>query len=422
MGNGDTIEVEMVASLRRRRREEGRVFWNDSRHTGEETLVVLDPQVAQRLEAENFADLTMLDDVADVIRSRPSERVDWGTLRSAWTGQMRHLTNSEALRRLAQRMDDFLAANGGRTQDLLWLAERVTTETLIPAIVDGLSPRAKRAVIAEVLSKVAWSLSDVDVDRAPRLHKQKMIALQLLAGLAVRRELQGRAKGRRPRRCDLADPVVDLLPSLGIGRAVDAVTALLTAITGSPGAAAACMLFELHRHPDWRQRLEAELSAIPLPALCEAPVRAAPLTARFVKEVLRIWSSPPLVVRRVRCELNHEDIHLQPGQQYLLSSFLIHHGEREWRDPEVFDPDRWAAGERRGECPHGGYVPFGWAPKSCIGANLGMAQLILLAHLVCTRYRLEVTQPERARMAVASLVRPIDFRGALPARDAAGAA
>jgi cytochrome P450 len=67
-------------------------------------------------------------------------------------------------------------------------------------------------------------------------------------------------------------------------------------------------------------------------------------------------------------------------------------------------------------------VPFGWAPKSCIGANLGMAQLILLAHLVCTRYRLEVTQPERARMAVASLVRPIDFRGALPARDAAGAA
>jgi cytochrome P450 len=422
MGNGDAIEVEMVASLRRRRREEGRVFWNDGRHTGQETLVVLDPQAAQRLEAENFADLTMLDDVADVIRNRPSERVDWGTLRAAWIGQMRHLTDAESLRQLARRMDDFLAANGGHAQDLLWLAERVTTETLIPAIIDGLSPRAKRAVIAEVLSKVTWSLSDVDADRATRLHKPKMIALQVLAGLAVRRELQGRARGKRPRRRDLTDPVVDMLPALGIGRAVDAVTALLTAITGSPGASAACLLFELHRRPDWRERLEAELSAIPLSALCEAPVRAAPLTARFVKEVLRIWSSPPLVVRRVRCELKHEDIHLQPGQQYLLSSFLIHHGEREWRDPEAFDPDRWTAGERRGQCPHGGYVPFGWAPKSCIGANLGMAQLILLAHLACTRYRLEVTQPGRARMAVASLVRPIDFHGALRARDAAGAA
>jgi cytochrome P450 len=422
MGNDEAIEVDLVANLRQRRREEGPVFWNDSRHLGQEALVVLDPQVAQRLEAENFADLTMLDDVADVIRNRSSERVDWGTLRAAWTGQMRHLTTVDALQQLARRMDDFLATHGNREQDLLWLSERVTTETLIPAIVDGLSPRAKRAVIAEVLSKVTWSLSDIDAGRASRLHKPKMIALQLLAGLAVRRELQGRAAGRRPRRRDLADPVVDLLPSLGIGRAVDAVTALLTAITGSPGAAAACLLFELHRHPDWRARMEVELAAIDLPTLCEAPVRNAPTTAKFVKEVLRIWSSPPVVVRSARCPLNHGDIHLQPGQQYVLSAFLIHHGEREWRDPEVFDPERWSAGERRGQCPHGGYVPFGWAPKSCIGANLGMAQLILLAYLLCTRYRLEVTQPERARMAVASLVRPIDFHGALRLRTQADAA
>ena len=298
----------------------------------------------------------------------------------------------------------------------MWLAERVSIEPLVPVLIDGLSPTAHRHVVEEVFSKVAWVLSDIDDDRIGRLHKPKMIALQVLAGLAVRRELKGRVRGTRPRRQDLADPVVDLIPTLGLGRAVDAVTALLTAITGSPGAAAACLLFELHRQPEWRARLEAELSSLSLEALCAAPIRLAPFTARFVKEVLRIWSSPPVVIRRVRTDIDQDGIALKAGQNYVLSSFLMHHDERDWGDAEAFDPDRWLADGRDGECPRGTYVPFGWAPKSCIGANLGMAQLVILTHLACTRYCIEVARPERAHMAVASLARPKDFEGVLHRR------
>ena len=38
-------------------------------------------------------------------------------------------------------------------------------------------------------------------------------------------------------------------------------------------------------------------------------------------------------------------------------------------------------------------------------------------HLFCTRYRLEVANPERAQIAVASVVRPKDFRGTLVRRE-----
>ena len=412
MSDPATTEVQSVQTLRRRRREEGRIFWN-----GEDQLAVLDPPVVQRLEAANFADLTMFDDVADVVRGKTSAPFDWTRLRAAWTVQMRRLVDADGLRRLAGRMDAVMAAEAGRHQDLVWLAERISIEALVPALIDGLSPRAHRYVLEEVFSKVAWVLSDIDDHRIGRLHKPKMIALQVLAGLAVRRELKGRARGTRPRRQDLADPVIDLMPTLGLGRAVDAVTALLTAITGSPGAAAACLLFELHRQPLWRARLEAELSAVPLETLCAAPMRSAPVTARFVKEVLRIWSSPPVVIRRVRTDIDQDGIALKVGQSYMLSSFLMHHDERDWGDAETFDPDRWLAEGRDGECPRGTYVPFGWAPKSCIGANLGMAQLVLLAHLACTRYRIEVARPNRAHMAVASLARPKDFEGVLNRRD-----
>lgn len=407
-------ETEALRTFRRRRREEGSIFWDR-----ENFLTVLDPQTVQRLEAMNYADLTMFDDVADVVRGKHSAPFNWHQLRSAWSGQLRHLINPEGLRQLSQRMERLLAAEDGRHQDLVWLAERVSIEPMIPFIISGLKPTAHRHVVEEVLSKVAWILSDIDTHRISRWHKPKMIALQVLAGIAVRRELKGRVEGKRPRQQDLADPVVDMIPTLGLGRAVDATTALLTAITGSPGAAAACLLFELGRQHIWRARLEAELADVPLEKLCEAPMRMAPCTGRFVKEILRIWSSPPLVIRRVRTDIQLDDICLKTGQNYVLSSFLIHHHDKDWPDPETFDPDRWLADSRRGQCPHGSYVPFGWAPKACIGANLGMAQLMILTHLLCTRYRLHVAEPERARMAVASLARPADFNGTVSHREPA---
>ncbi len=405
-------ETESVRQFRRRRREEGPIFWDR-----EDALVVLDAQTAQRFEAINYADLTMLDGFGDVIRGKQSAAVNWSQLRACWSGQLRHLTQVDSLRQLAQRMDRLLTAEEGRHQDLVWLAERVSIESLIPSIISGLTPIAQRHVVDEVLSKAAWVLSDIDSHLISRWHKPKMLALQVLAGTAVRRELKGRAAGKRPRQQDLADPVVDMIPSLGLGRAVDAVTALLTAITGSPGAAAACLFYELNRQHAWRARLEAELAAISIEDLCESPMRLAPSTGRFVKEVLRIWSSPPVVVRNVRTDIQHEKICLKPGQHYVLSSFLIHHDEKDWKDPETFDPDRWLADGRREQCPHGSYVPFGWAPKACIAANLGMAQLVILTHLMCTRHRLHVPHPERARMAVASLVRPADFFGAVSRRE-----
>ncbi len=412
MSESAVTETESVQTFRRRRREEGALFW-----AKENFLVVLDAQTAQRFEATNYADLTMLDGFEDVVRGKQSASVNWGQLRSAWSGQLRHLSNADGLRQLAQRMDRMLTEEDGRQQDLVWLAERVTIESLIPCIISGLKPADHRLVVEEVKSKVAWVLSDIDSHRAPFWHKQKMTALQILVGIVVRRELKGRANGKRPRQQDLVDPIVEMIPTLGMGRAVDAATALLTAITGSPGAAAACLLYELNRQHAWRDRLEAELAAIPLETLCESPMRLAPITGRFIKEILRIWSSPPIVVRTVRTAIQHEDVCLNPGQHYVLSSFLTHHNDKDWPDPETFNPDRWLAEGRREQCPHGSYVPFGWAPKACIGANLGMAQLVMLAHLVCTRYRIDVPHPEHARMAVASVARPADFNGAVSRRE-----
>src|SRR6202035_4257259 len=244
----------------------------------------------------------------------------------------------------------------------------------------------------------------------------RSIRIQVAAGWAVRRELRGRANGRRPRRLDLTDPIVDLLPGLGMDRAVDAVTAVLTAIAGPPGAAAACLLYELTRRRDWAERLEAELRPLALAALHEAPARIAPVTHRFVKETLRMWSPPLLMTRPVRTDICLDQARLQAGQRYVVSTYLIHHDPRHWQDPDTFDPDRWLPAAAHGPCSGANYVPFGWAPKACLRARLGPTPLMLLCHFLCTRYRVEVEEPAAVGMALAAVPLPLRFRGTITRR------
>ena len=184
MSDPTIVETEHLRALRARRQEEGPIF-----RVGEKFCAVLDADAVQRIEAANYADLTMHDGFVDTVRGRSSEDFSWARLRSAWSKQMRHLTATASLRDLARRMADLLDAEVGRPQDLVWLAERAVVDPLIPMIVGGLAPRAHRRVVREVHSKVSWVLSDVDTHRAPRGHRARMIgvASPTRSSAAVRR-------------------------------------------------------------------------------------------------------------------------------------------------------------------------------------------------------------------------------------------
>lgn len=402
-------ELDVLRELRARSYAEGGVFW-----VGDDELAVFEPEMAQQVNAVNFEDLALPDRLSDLLRGRTSPPFHWKQVRAVWLAQMRRLSDPEGIGRLAGRMSALLDERLGRPLDLVWAAQEVCARALLPVVLAGLGP----AATARVLRDQTFKISNVMAVATPETLGERIrsILIQVGAGWVVRRELRGRAAGRRPRQPDLADPIVDLLPELGIDRAVDAVTGVLTAIAGPPGAVAACLLYELVRRPDWAERLTAELAPLPPAELYAAPTRVAPVTHRFVKETLRMWPSTPLVNRTVRTEIRHERGCLKPGQSYLLSPEILHHDPRLWKDPDTFDPDRWLQ-EDEG-CPVSGarYAPFGWAPRGCIGAGLGTAQLILLCHLMTTRYRLQLADPEALRIALVSVPLPLSFRGTIVRR------
>lgn len=401
-------EIEFVREMRARSRTEGGVFW-----AGDDVLAVFDAEAAQKANAINFRDLTLPDKLADLVRGRAGDPVSWKGVRAAWIAQLRRLSDAEGIGQLDGRMTGLLEERLGRPLDLVWVVQEVCTQALVPVVVAGLSPADTARVLRDQNYKLKRLLT-LETPREPFWKEIRPILIQVSAGSVVRRELRGRAAGRRPRRLDLTDPVVDMLPELGVDRAVDSVTAVLTAIAGPPGSVAACLVYELTRRPDWAARMADELAPIP-PAELHNP-RVAPVTHRFVKEALRMWSPPVFLTRPVRTDIDLGEACLKTGQRYFVSPYLIHHDPQRWKDPDTFDPDRWLPEAEHGpHCP-ASYVPFGWSPTTCIGAGLGTSQLMLLCHLLCTRYRIEVAEPEEVRMALAAVPLPLSFRGTITRR------
>lgn len=407
-----TGEQDILRDLRARTAAEGGVFWNR-----EDELAVFDPDLAQHINTVNFSDLVLPDKLGDLLRGRAGKPLHWKQIRAAWIAQIRRLSETEGLGQLTGRMSRLLDERLDRPLDLTWVAQEVFAQALLPVVIDGLSERETARILRDQTLKIRVLL---DAEETPGAWWKKVRDpwIQISAGLAVRRELRGRAGGRRPRRLDLADSMVDLLPELGMDRAVHAVTGVLTAIAGPPGAAATCLLYAFTLLPGWAERLRAELAPIPLAELQTAPTRLAPVTHRFVKETLRMWSPIPLVNRPARTEIRHEKACLHAGQTYLLSPDILHHDPAHWKDPDRFDPDRWLHEPAPAREPGSGpcYAPFGWSPRSCIGASLGTAQLILLCHLLCTRYEIRLANPQAVRMAMPSIHMPKNFHGTITRR------
>jgi cytochrome P450 len=407
-----TADPDLLRHLRGPSAESGGVFWHNDHQ-----LMVFDADTAVRANADNFADLTMPDRFVDVLRRRPSPRVSWRQVRAAFLAQLRRLAAPAELAALDERMTAVLRERLDERLDLPWLAHEVSFRSLVPLVIGGLRASDHMKITRDALTKLDRLMRPPKRD-VPMWLSPRLVTIGVQAGLVIRRELRRRARPGATRRLDLTDAIAtDLLADLGMDRAVHSIAAVLTAIAGPPGAAAANVMYALVTRPDWADRLAAEFAAITTDELYRTGTRCAPLAHRFVKEVLRMWSSPTMMTRSARCPLRIAGHRLDVGQQYVVSPAMVHHDERHWRDPETFDPDRWLPDAPNGLTGPQHYVPFGWAPTACVGAGLGTIQLVLLCRLFCTEFRVEAADPSALRVAIGAVALPMDFGGRVTRRS-----
>jgi cytochrome P450 len=404
-------------------------------------FAAFDAEAARKLTQANYADLTMPPRVIDVLLRRPSPVVSWQQVRQLWLGQLKHAVTPTALMcwyqqvaaQLAgainsqsvdthpsshnsQSVDTHPSSHSQEPQsvdthhslDLVRLIHRIFAGQLTDLVLTGLPPADAALLRRNQAASLAFLLDENPTDES-RWQRWQRQWRSIQVGNVVRRALRQRVNGKQARQTDLADSIISLLPDLGIGRAVDTVVMALTAVNGPPGAAAICLLYECQQQPAWFAKVCAELQSLSAEQLCADPLRLAPLSQRFIKEVLRLWNVPVLV-RQARADLQWQQEHIAKDSVLMFSPFFIHRNPEYWPEPDRFNPDRWLADSPQASvCPHT-YVPFGWAPKSCIGALLGSHQLLLLLHVFATRFQWQLTEPAALSITMTALPQPVNFQ------------
>lgn len=403
--------LELVEKTRDKCFSGPRIFWAMNQELG-----VFDPEWSRRINALNYEDVTLPDRFVDVIRNRTSPAVNWNELRTTWTQCLGELSSTTAVTRMKNHMLQLVQAKLNQTIDLNASIQEVTSRALIPIVIDGLPDKDLEKVCADQDYKLKRLLQTKPLPSTFR-EEWHSIIVQMRSGFAVRRELKRRLKDPQRRFHDMTTPLLTRFNELGMDRAADAVTTVLTAIAGPPGASAIGTVYEYIRHPNHAHRINQELSSLSIEELVNNPKQHAQFSLQFIKETLRLWSPPLFMTRPVRTTMEISGHTVQRGQRYTLSPYLLHHDPESWEQPEHFDPSRWDAENiESSKTRKGAYAPFGWAPKSCIGSKLGTIQLLLWLHLLANDIKV-LSSAKSHTIKLAAITLPVNFQGQLTQRQ-----
>ncbi|CAL1683798.1 unnamed protein product [Lasius platythorax] len=112
-----------------------------------------------------------------------------------------------------------------------------------------------------------------------------------------------------------------------------------------------------------------------------------------VRETLRKY--PPIGSTQRICEESYRipdsDVVLEKGTKVLVPIYAIHHDPLYYKNPHVFDPDRFI-GENKKLHDNGTYLPFGNGPRICIGMKFAYTATKVGLVTLMANYKVELSE------------------------------
>jgi cytochrome P450 len=162
----------------------------------------------------------------------------------------------------------------------------------------------------------------------------------------------------------------------------------------------------LAQNTDARDRMLAEIDAVLDRRRPTADDLAQlPWTTACVQESQRYYSAVWMIGREA---VEHDDIdghHIRQGTTVLVPVHEIHHDERWWPDPEVFDPTRFV-GDAAKQRPRSAYLPFGGGRRICIGQSFALMEMVLMAAIMSQRFTFDLVPGHQVELEATLTLRP----------------
>ncbi|KAK0405384.1 hypothetical protein QR680_017960 [Steinernema hermaphroditum] len=135
------------------------------------------------------------------------------------------------------------------------------------------------------------------------------------------------------------------------------------------------ILYMLAHHTEVQQRCRDEIAEI----VGDSEVAYEHITKlkyidQVISETLRMFPPTVRTGRECNAPTEIEGIPLEKGTSVIVPIYTIHHDEKHYPNPEIFDPNRFSAEEKAKRDPLT-FLPFGFGPRNCIGLRFAQFEL-----------------------------------------------
>lgn len=188
---------------------------------------------------------------------------------------------------------------------------------------------------------------------------------------------------------------------------VDHLIFLMMAAHDTTTSALTTLAYLLAANPDWQMRLREQALARPGPLDAEG-AKAAEDTGLALREALRLY--PPLTTM-VRQAIKPFELHgytIPAGASCAIFPVWTQRDPQWWREPERFDPDRFAAPRAEHRRHPFAWAPFGGGAHRCLGLHFAEMQVKAVLHALLQRFALTLAPGYRLPYQLAPIAKPKD--------------
>ena len=178
---------------------------------------------------------------------------------------------------------------------------------------------------------------------------------------------------------------------LPVDEVVDHMNFLMMAAHDTITSSATTLVWLLAKHPEWQERLRAEITAITGGSgdIGYDDLGRLELTEMAFKEALRMIPPVPSTPRRALREFEFGGYRIPAGAPVGINAQFVHRMEEYWPDPARFDPMRFTPEAVKGRHKYA-WIPFGGGAHMCLGLHFAYMQVKVLMAQLLTRYEIAI--------------------------------
>ena len=189
----------------------------------------------------------------------------------------------------------------------------------------------------------------------------------------------------------------------------DETTTLVIAGSETTGNTIAWACYLLAQHPQIQERLQAEADLVLGGADAGSETLGRlPFTRAVITEALRLYSPVWILPRRALADVELGGYLLPARSRIFFSPYALNRDAHLHREPERFDPDRWAADYSRSDM-RATFFPFGQGIRNCIGEGFAWAESTLLLSAIARRWQLRLADGAAVHPVVSSTLVPSEL-------------